>query len=1055
MTISADNVPKVYGAALPTLTASYAGFVNGESPASLITQPTLSTTAKINSNVGTYPITVSGATAANYTITFVNGTLTVVPAPLTITADNKSKIYGKAVPSLTATYTGFVNGDTPAKLDTPVTLSTTGTSGSDVGTYPITASGAADLNYSITFVPGTLTVTPAPLTITAANKTRVYGASLPALTATYSGFVNGDTATNLDTPVTLSTSATAGSDVGTYPIVASGASGHNYTVTFVNGTLTITPAGLTIKAQSKSKVYGAALPAFTATYTGFVNGDTAASLTTPVTFTTTATAASGVGTYPISPSGATAANYTITFVNGTLTVAAAPLTITADNKTKLYGDSVPTLTLTYAGFVLGESEAVLTTPASVTTTATASSGAGGYPITVSGATAANYTIAFVNGTLTVAKAPLTVTAQDATKVYGSVNPTFTATYSGFVNGDTVASLTKAATVKTTATTGSPVGSYPITPSGATSTNYTFNYVNGTLTVTPAALTVTAQNKSKVYGAALPVFTATYTGFVNGDTAASLTTPVTFTTTATAASGVGTYPISASGATAANYTIAFVNGTLTVTAAPLTITADNKSKLYGDPVPTLTLTYSGFVLGETEAVLATPASVATAATASSSAGTYPITVSGATAANYTIAFVNGTLTVAKVPLTVTAQDATKVYGSVNPTFTATYSGFVNGDTVASLTKAATVKTTATTGSPVASYPITPSGATSTNYTFNYVNGTLTVTPAALTVTAQNKSKVYGAALPVFTATYTGFVNGDTAASLTTPVTFTTTATAASGVGTYPISASGATAANYTIAFVNGTLSVTPAALTITAANKTKVYGASLPAFTATYTGFVNGDTAASLTTPVTFTTTATAASGVGSYPISPSGATSPNYTVSFVNGTLTVTKAPLTITADNKTKIQGTPNPPLTATYTGLVNGDTPASLDTPVTLTTTATTRSPVGTYVIKASGAKASNYTITFVNGTLTVVAANLRQGAPLQVGGGSGVILGLQFQNGRPQLLWDKGILQRANHLTGPWNDVTDAVSPYTMETTRGMMFYRIRVSPGSAAPLDGGIR
>ena len=100
----------------------------------------------------------------------------------------------------------------------------------------------------------------------------------------------------------------------------------------------------------------------------------------------------------------------------------------------------------------------------------------------------------------------------------------TVSYSGFVNGDTAASLTTPPTASTTATTASAVGTYPITASGAASPNYTFTYVNGTLTVTTATLTVTAANETKAYGAANPVLTVSYSGFVNGDTAASLTTP---------------------------------------------------------------------------------------------------------------------------------------------------------------------------------------------------------------------------------------------------------------------------------------------------------------------------------------------------------------------------------------------------------------------------------------------------------------------------------------------------------------------------------------------------
>src|SRR5207249_1606540 len=129
------------------------------------------------------------------------------------------------------------------------------------------------------------------------------------------------------------------------------------------------------------------------------------------------------------------------------------------------------------------------------------------------------------------------------------------------------------------------------------------------------------------------------------------------------------------------------------------------------------------------------------------------------------------------------------------------------------------------------------------------------------TANNETRAYGAANPALMVSYSGFVNGETAASLTTPPNVTTTATTASGVGTYPISASGAVSANYTISYANGTLTVTAATLTITANNETRAYGTTNPALTVNYSGFANGDTAASLTTPPSVTTTATTTSGV--------------------------------------------------------------------------------------------------------------------------------------------------------------------------------------------------
>ena len=109
----------MYGAALPSLTASYSGFVNGDTAANLLTAPSFSTTASAASHVGSYTITASGASSPDYTITYVPGTLGVTPAPLTITANNASKMYGAALPVLTASYSGFVNGDGAASLAAP------------------------------------------------------------------------------------------------------------------------------------------------------------------------------------------------------------------------------------------------------------------------------------------------------------------------------------------------------------------------------------------------------------------------------------------------------------------------------------------------------------------------------------------------------------------------------------------------------------------------------------------------------------------------------------------------------------------------------------------------------------------------------------------------------------------------------------------------------------------------------------------------------------------------------------------------------------------------
>jgi MBG domain (YGX type)/Bacterial Ig domain/Bacterial Ig-like domain (group 3) len=160
----------------------------------------------------------------------------------------------------------------------------------------------------------------------------------------------------------------------------------------------------------------------------------------------------------------------------------------------------------------------------------------------------------------------------------------------------------------------------------------------------------------------------------------------------------------------------------------------------------------------------------------------------------------------------------------------------------------------------------------------------------------------------------------------------------------------------------------ALLTVTAQDKSKVYGADLPALTAGITGYVNSESSAVLTTLPTLSTTATAASKVGQYSIKAIGAAAANYSFKYVDGKLNVTPALLTIKADDKTKPAGSANPPLTFTASGLVNGDTPASLTKQPALSTTATTNSSPGAYGITASGAASPNYSISYAAGRLQV---------------------------------------------------------------------------------------
>jgi hypothetical protein len=326
--VTANSVSRAYGAADPALGVLYSGFVNGEDPSVLGgTLAVVDADPATNTAVGSYAgaITASGLTAANYAIPYVAGDLSVTPASLYVTASSVSRVYGAVDPAPQVSYSGFVNSEGPSALGgTLAVVDADPAASTAVGGYTgaITASGLTSGNYAVSYVAGDLTVTPAPLTVTATGKSMTYGGSVPALTYTYTGLVNGDSSASFSSG--LATTATSSSNAGGYSITQGNlAATGNYTIGSFNvGTLTVNPAPLSVTASNQSMTQGGTVPALTYTYTGLVNGNTSATFTGGLT--TTGTSSSSAGSYPINQGTlAATGNYTIgAFIPGTLTVTA-------------------------------------------------------------------------------------------------------------------------------------------------------------------------------------------------------------------------------------------------------------------------------------------------------------------------------------------------------------------------------------------------------------------------------------------------------------------------------------------------------------------------------------------------------------------------------------------------------------------------------------------------------------------------------------------------------------------------------------------------------------
>jgi len=341
---------------------------------------------------------------------------------------------------------------------------------------------------------------------------------------------------------------------------------------------------------------------------------------------------------------------------------------------------------------------------------------------------------------------LTFTSTDATKIYGdAANVSGDYTVSGYINAATygnvftqdIAANTFTGTPTVTSAGAPPIanaGLYPITVTAGsltTTTGYALAFDSaGQLTVNPRPITVQANDQGRAYGNANPA-TGPYTITTGTLAGADSITNVNVASPATVASGVGPYPLTPTAAnfgtgTATNYMITFADGVLTVTPLPITVTANNQGKVYGQPDPTLTFT-APTVNGDVLNGIPVRAAGETVA-----GGPYAImqgTVTNAANPNYNINFVNGQLVITPAPLTIAADDKARLAGQPNPPFTATATGFKLGQTFTDLNGSLTLITPATTTSPAGVYPIVPGGVSSTNYMIAFVDGILAVGQAA--------------------------------------------------------------------------------------------------------------------------------------------------------------------------------------------------------------------------------------------------------------------------------------------------------------------------------------
>ncbi|MCX6133089.1 MAG: YDG domain-containing protein [Ignavibacteriales bacterium] len=788
ITLTASPNPVQYGAQV-TFIATVTG--SGNTPSGTVTLKEGSTTIKSGDlTAGSATITHEQFSVATHSImaeysgdnnfdpsSSVATPLSVIPATLTvigITADPKTYDGGISATLHTAgaSLLGVIPGDaiTPNFAATGTFADKNAANGKTVTVSGVTISGASIGNYSLVQPTTTANITLKELTVTGITAVdRPYdGTSTTAVTGTGSlvGKITGDNVSLSGSAVGSFDSKNWGSSkpVTINGLTLAGDDKNNYLLTQPSTSASIARATASVAPAVAGKIYGTSDPVLTGTLTGFVAGEVSVAYSR-----TPGETAAGVYTISATLSPASALdNYTIAYGTAAFTITKATASVTPNAATKVFGTSDPTLTGTLAGFVAADN---VTAAYARTTGETVA--ASPYVISATLSPAAvlpNYEIAYKTADFTITKNISTTTlgTSSASSEYGT-SVTFTATVTGAgtpsgtvtfkegasvvgtgtLNGSGVAALS----ISTLKVAGSPHSITAVYGGDANFDGSTSNTIQQAVTVKPLTVAgITASDKfyDGSATAVLNTGSAALVGVVGSDV-------VTLNTGAAAGSfdskNFGTNKhvtisgLSISGTDAGNYSLTQPSATAAISKKAASATPAAAGKIYGAPEPVLTGSLTGFVAGEVSATCSR--------VAGETVGGSPYTISAALSPagaldNYDITYGTAAFTITKATASVTPNAATKVFGSSDPAFTGTLTGFVAADNVTAA-YARTPGESVTASPYVISATLSPAAVLPNyNITYNTANFNITTNTTTIALGTSAATIEYGQSV-TFTAT----------------------------------------------------------------------------------------------------------------------------------------------------------------------------------------------------------------------------------------------------------------------------------------------------------------
>ncbi|HTH65805.1 MAG TPA: PxKF domain-containing protein [Gemmatimonadales bacterium] len=682
-------------------------------------------------------ITVASA-KANQTITF---------GPLA------AKTYGNAPFSVSATSSAGLTVSFSSQTPTICGVAGSTVTILQAGSCTVRASQGGDASFNpAPDVDQSFSIAKAVVTATAGSGSGAYnGSSQAPVLCQVTGAFTGDLSC-------ANSPAFVGPAAGTFAIapLVSGTGLSNFDITPISGSYTIARAAVTATAGGGSGTYNgnAQFPSACSVTGAYVGDLTCANSTSPV--------GPDAGTFTITPivSGTGLSNFDLTSVDGSYVIARASVTATAGGGSGTYNGNQqsPTgcvVSGPYTGDLTCGNNPIAVGPAV---------GATSISPKVSGTGLDNFDITSVDGSYTIAKAPVTATAGSGS-----------ATYNGLTHAPSACGVTGSYTgnlfcTNSPAAVGPDVGTVVISPavSGEDLNNFDITAVAGSYEIQKAPVTATAGSGSSTYdGNAHEPSTCAVAGtFIGGLSCAN--------DPASVGPDVGTFSISplVSGPGQSNFDITLASGSYEIKKAPVTATAGSGSSTYdGDAHEPSTCAVTGAFIGNLSCANA-PASVGP------DVGTFAIhpVVSGPGQSNFDITLAGGSYEIKKAPVTATAGSGSTTYdGGMHAPSACTLAGTFTGSLSCS-------NSPGSVGPNAGTSPITPvvSGPGQTNFILTLVNGSYTIDRKAASVTPDAKAKFFGDPDPALTGTLSGFVPADN-------VTASYSRVPGENVGTYTISA----------------------------------------------------------------------------------------------------------------------------------------------------------------------------------------------------------------------------------------------------------------------------